>query len=176
MPRGVSLFPALYFTPPGFDGVLYLARKDHTEQTPSTYEHKNDGIVVAELRVHFVATNRVKILTIRACVGGGWMAPKQILDAAGSRKQGGDFAVVCVCRSVRLQFQVVIEDLAFKEQRPGLFDKLASSRGIDRGLGKQDDRARQVPHAVLQFHHALDDLRDRRLRFDDGVELYLTRN
>jgi hypothetical protein len=33
-----------------------------------------------------------------------------------------------------------------------------------------------VPHAVLQFHHALDDLRHRHLRFDDGVELYLTRN
>jgi hypothetical protein len=27
-------------------------------------------IVVAELRFHFVATNRVKILMIRACVGG----------------------------------------------------------------------------------------------------------
>jgi hypothetical protein len=123
-----------------------------------------------------------RIATLHLGVIGGrvarwaWLTSKRILDAAGSRKQRGDFAVVCVCRSVRLQFQVVIEDLAFKEQRPGLFDKLASNRGIDRGIGKKDDRARQVPHAVLQFHHALDDLRNRHLRFDDGVELYLTRN
>ena len=69
---------------------------------------------------------------------------ERILDAAGSRKQGGNFAAVGVYRSARLQLQVVIEDHALKQQGPRVFDKVAASGEIDRVIWKIPERANQA--------------------------------